>query len=258
MINKKIVIHFTALTFTIMLIFWGGLVLCGQFGITLEKYPVLYSPQFIGAWSPAIASFIVLKRNNKVSGMKEWLRNIFTVKTSVYNYLFVIALFVVLMVSLIVTSGLNRAEPLYMFFVWMLGSLLYGAGMEEAGWRYILYSELNKKFGYILSCLITAPIWLLWHVPLWLSLENSSLGVRSFFSAIILFGGTFALGAIHKISKGNIFLCLLFHCAVNAGPSTFIPNQTILGVTITSAIMIVVSIAAVSIYDKLTSASPVP
>ena len=249
--NKKIVIQFTVLTFILMLIFWGGLVLCGQFGITLDEYPVLYVPQFIGAWTPAIASFIVLRKNKEVSGMKEWLRNIFAVKTSIYHYLFVMALLVILMVSLIVTSGLNRVEPLYMFFVWLLASLVYGAGMEEAGWRYILHTELDKNFGYILTCLIIAPIHVLWHVPLWMSLENGPLGVSAFFSALIIFGGAFAIGAIHKISRGNLFLCLLFHCMINAGPSTIIPNQTLSGAMITSIIMIIVSIAAVSIHTHI-------
>ena len=234
-----------------MLIFWGGLLVCGRLEFTLDKYPFLYVPQIIGAWSPAIASFIVLKKNKEVSGMKEWLRNIFTIKTSVYNYLFVIALFIIFMVSLIMTSSLNRVNPLYMFFVWLLASLVAGAGMEEAGWRYILHSELNKKFGYLRSCLIIAPIHLLWHIPLWFSLENGPLGLISLWSAIILFGGTFTIGAIHNISKGNIFLCLLFHCMINAGPSTIMPKQTaVSGAIITSIIMIIISIAAVSINKK--------
>ena len=244
------VTQFIVLTFIIMLIFWGGMVVCGQLGITLNKYPLLYIPQIIGAWSPAIASFIVLKKNNKVSGMKEWLKNILTVKTSVYNYLFVAVLFVVFMSTLLLTSGVNKINPLYMFLIWILASLIAGAGMEEAGWRYILQSELDKKFGYIFSCLIIAPIWLLWHVPLWLFLENGPLGLISLWSAILLFGVTFALGAVHKISKGNIFLCLLFHCMVNAGPSTIMPNQTISGAIITSIIIIVASVVAVYIYVK--------
>ena len=247
--NKKIVIQFTVLTFTIMLFFWGGLVICGQFGITLEKYSFLYVPQFIGAWSPAIASFIVLRKNKEVSSIKEWLKNIFTIKTSIFNYLLVVVFFIILMVSLVVTSGIVRIEPLYMFFFWMVASLLYGAGMEESGWRHILQTELDKKYGYIVTCLIIAPIHVLWHVPLWLSLENGPLGVRSLFSAIIIFGGAFPIGAIHKISRGNIFLCLLFHCAINAGPSTIIPNQTIPGAIITSVVMIVISIVAVSINE---------
>lgn len=57
------------------------------------------------------------------------------------------------------------------------------------------------------------------------------------------------LGAIHKISGGNIFLCVLFHCMINAGMSTIMPNRTTSGVIITSIIMIVASILAVFINN---------
>lgn len=238
--NKKTVVQFIVLTFFIRLIFGGGLVVCEQLGFTLNEYPLLYLPFLISAWSPAIASFVVLRKNNEVSSLKEWLKNIFTIKTSVYNYLFVAALLIVYMVSMVVTSGLNRVNPIYMFFILMLASLLAGAGMEEAGWRYILQSELNKKFGYILTCLMIAPIHILWHIPL-------GIGESFLWNVINILGITFALGAIHKISRGNIFLCVLFHCMINAGMSTMIPNQTTSGVMITSIVMIVASITAVSI-----------
>lgn len=58
---------------------------CEQLGFMLNDYPLLYLPFLISAWSPAIASFIVLRKNNEVSNVKEWLKNIFAVKTSVYN-----------------------------------------------------------------------------------------------------------------------------------------------------------------------------
>ncbi len=238
--NKNVVIQFTVLTFTIMLIFWGGLALCEQFGFTLDKYAFLYVTYIIGNWSPAIASYVILRKNKEVSGMKEWLKNIFTVKTSIYNYLFVVALLIVYMVSMVLTSGLNKVNPIYMFFIYTPAALLTGAGMEEAGWRYILQSELNKKFGYLFSCLIIAPIHILWHIP---------LGISETFlwNVINIFGITFALGAIHKISKGNIFLCVLFHCMIDAVMITIMTNRTTSGVIITSIIMIVVSIMAVSI-----------
>lgn len=242
--NKKIVVQFTVLTYIIAIIFWGGLSVCDQFGFTLEKYPVLNLLYLIGAWSPAIASFTVLRKNNIVSGIKKWLKNIFTIKTSVYNYLFVVALIVIYMVSLIVTSGVKSVSPIYMVFIWMIASLLAGAGMEEAGWRYILQSELNKKFGYLLSCLIVAPIHLLWHIPL-------GIGGLTLWSAMNILGTTFAVGAIHKISKGNIFLCLLFHCMINAGLSTITPNQTTSGIIISATILSVVSITAVSINKHI-------
>lgn len=243
-LNKKTVVQFIVLTFIIRLVFGGGVVVCEQLGFMLDEQPFLYFPFLVSAWSPAIASFVVLKRNKEVSGMKEWLKNIFTVKASVYNYLLVAALLIVYTVSILMTSGVNKTSPIYMVFVWFLASLLAGAGMEEAGWRYILQSELNKKFGYLLTCLIIAPIWIVWHIPL-------GIGEVFLWNAINILGLAFAVGAIHKISRGNIFLCLLFHCMINAVMSTIMPNQTTSGVIITSTIMIIASITAVSINKHM-------
>lgn len=241
--NKKIVVQFLVLTFAVRIIFGGGLVVCEQLGFMPDEYPLLYLPFLISAWSPAIASFIVLRKNKEVSGIKEWLKNILAVKASVFNYLFAAALFIIYMVSMVAASGLKRVNSLYMFFILVFASLLAGAGMEEAGWRYILQYELNKKFGYLFSCLIIAPIHILWHIPL-------GIGETFLWNVINIFGITFSLGAIHKISEGNILLCVLFHCMINAGMSTIMPNQTISGVIITSAIMIAVSISAVTINKR--------
>lgn len=68
------------------------------------------------------------------------------------------------------------------------------------------------------------------------------VGESFLWNVINIFGVTFALGAIHKISRGNIFLCVFFHCMINAGMSTIMPNQTTSGVIITSIVMIVTSI----------------
>jgi hypothetical protein len=242
--NRKIVIQFTVLAYIIAFIFWGGLLVFEKFSFTIDEYPLLNLLYLIGAWSPAIASFVVLRRNNKVSGIKEWLKNIFSFKASVYNYLFVAALFVIYVVSLIVLSGLNRVNPIYMFFIYIPLALCAGAGMEEVGWRYILQSELNKKFGYLLTCLIIAPIHLLWHIPL-------GIGGLTLWSAMNILGLSFAMGAIHKISRGNIFLCVLFHCMVDAAAMTFVFKQTVPGSIITSVLMIAVSIMAVSINEHI-------
>ena len=40
----------------------------------------------------------------------------------------------------------------------MLLAMIFGGGLEEAGWRYITWPELNKKFGFVLSTLITAAV----------------------------------------------------------------------------------------------------
>jgi hypothetical protein len=52
----------------------GICIVSAQFGLTLDNHFWLYVPFLLGGFSPAIASFIVLKRNNEIKGFKEWIK----------------------------------------------------------------------------------------------------------------------------------------------------------------------------------------
>lgn len=78
--NKKLVKEFLSITFVIMIIFWGGCVLLSQtLNLTVNNI-FLRIMHIIGGFSPTIASYISLKRNNKVNNFKDWLKNIFDIK----------------------------------------------------------------------------------------------------------------------------------------------------------------------------------
>ena len=69
MTNKKIIVQFTILTFSIAYLVSGALIILGQFGYsvynwvhTLQQF-VMNIPFSIYILSPAIASYIVLKKN---------------------------------------------------------------------------------------------------------------------------------------------------------------------------------------------------
>ena len=200
----------------------------------------------LGGLSPTIASYLVLKRNNEVTGLKEWFKNIFTFKTRSLFYLLVVLLSVLFLVPPILISGLDKMYPFYMFFL-NLPIMLVGGGLEEAGWRYILQPELDKKYGFILSSIIVAVIWSVWHLPLFFIPDVGQYGENFGLFALSILGLTFALGAIRKISD-NVFLCVLFHCIANAGTSTFVFHRTWSGITVTSGLLIIISTIFVFIY----------
>ena len=59
----------------------------------------------------------------------------------------------------------KNGAPIYAI-VFMIPMMLLGGGLEEAGWRYILQPELEKKYNFIISTLSVSIIWWLWHLPL--------------------------------------------------------------------------------------------
>lgn len=263
MADKKMIVQFTRLTFCIAYLVSGILIVLGHFGYSVHNW-VHTLPQFmmnipfaIYILSPSIASYIVLKKNNKIADFKEWLKTVFYIKNNVAIYLFVIVGLTLYFLIHIAVSGYTKMVlPFYMFFLSLPGNLLIG-GLEESGWMYILQPELNKKYGYVLSSVFVGVIWILWHIPLFfIPGTNHGEGLINFWMfAVQLMAFRFFNGAIYKISgKGRVFMCVLFHTMFNAASPLFgTMTMTWAGTIAANAVLVLVSIVTVVIYDKILS-----
>lgn len=147
MTDKKIIVQFTLLTFCIAYLVSGTLIALGQFGYTVHNW--VHSLQEFGMnipfaiyiLSPAIASYIVLKKNNKIADFKEWFTTVFYAKNNISLYLFVVGgLALYFMMHFAVSGPTELGLPFYTFFLSLPGGLIIG-GLEEAGWMYILQPE---------------------------------------------------------------------------------------------------------------------
>ena len=180
MTDKKIIVHFTVLTFCIAYLVSGSLIVLGKLGYRVYGW-VNTLPQFcmdipfaIYILSPAIASYFVLKKNNKTINLWEWLKTVFYVKNNIYPYFFVVAgLILYFSIHALIIGSVELTLPFYTFFLSLPGNLFIG-GLEETGWAYILQPGLNKKFGYVLSCILSGIIWIAWHIPLFFHTRNKS------------------------------------------------------------------------------------
>jgi membrane protease YdiL (CAAX protease family) len=247
--NKKIVKEFLMITFLIMAVFWGSCLALQKFGITASDYLWMYLPFLFGGWSVTIASYIVLKKNDKVPGIRSWLRAVFDVKKPVRLYLFAIALSAVSFLPSVFVAGISEAQPFYMFFA-SLPLMLIGGGLEEPGWRYVLQPELEKKFGFAGASIIVGLIWAVWHLPLFFITSAGQYGDNFGLFAIGVLGLSFALGAVRRIS-GGVFLCVLLHTLHNSWVSTYTVDQTLPGQIVSTALLIVISIIAVIVHKDM-------
>lgn len=260
MTDKKIIIQFTMLTFCIAYLVSGTLIVLGQFGYSFHNW--VHSIQEFGMnipfaiyiLSPAIASYIVLKKNNKIADFKEWLKTVFYVKNNISLYFFVVAgLGLYFLIHVAVSGRAEMVLPFYTFFLSLPGNLIIG-GLEEAGWMYILQPGLNKKYNFILSSVFTGIIWTAWHVPLFfIPGTNHGEGLINFWMFTVqLIAFRFFNGAIYKISgKGRVFMCVLFHTMFNAASPIFgTMTMTWAGTIAANAVIVLVSVITVIIYDK--------
>ncbi|MEL7623303.1 MAG: CPBP family intramembrane glutamic endopeptidase [Clostridiales bacterium] len=265
MTDKKITVQFTMLTFCLAYLVSGILIALGQFGYSVHNW--VRSPQDFGMnipfaiyiLSPAIASYIVLKKNNKIADFKEWLRTVFYAKNSISLYFYVVAgLFLYFLIHLAVSSPAEMVLPFHTFFLALPGNLIIG-GLEEAGWMYVLQPELEKKYGFVLSSVSVGVIWILWHIPLFfIPGTNHYEGLIDFWMfAMQLIAFRFFYGAIYRISgKGRVFMCVLFHTMFNAASPIFgTLTMTWAGTIAANAALVLVSIVTLFYINRLAASN---
>nr|WP_300144287.1 CPBP family glutamic-type intramembrane protease [Propionicimonas sp.] len=257
MTDRRIIGQFTALTFCIAFSVSGALIVLGRFGYSVHGW-VRSLPQFmmnvpfaIYILSPAIASYIVLKRSGTVASPKEWLATVFHARNSILLYGYVIAVLALyFLIHLAVSGPIATALPLYTFLLSLPGNLIIG-GLEESGWAYVLQPRLNAALGYTASSLVTSGIWILWHVPLFfIPGTNQAAGLIDFgMFAVQLIAFRFLYGAISLVSgKGAVFMCVLCHTMFNAASSAIgIPPATWAGTLAANAAVGLVAVARVAI-----------
>lgn len=261
MTDKKMTVHFTVLTFCIAYVISGALIALAPYGYTVHNWVYTFGqfamniPFSIYILSPAIASFIILKKYNKITGIKEWLYTVFYAKNNILLYLFIVSgLALYFSIHFVISGSTELALPFYTLFLSLPGCLIIG-GLEEAGWMYILQPQLDKKVGFVLSSLITGCIWTLWHVPLFfIPGTNHGEGLINFgMFTVQLFAFRFFNGAIYRISgKGRVFMSVLFHTLFNAASPMFgTMTMTWRGTIVANTAVILVSIITVVIYGKI-------
>lgn len=246
--NKKLVREFLIVTFVIMLVFWGGCALISQiFDLTVNNI-FLRIMHMIGGFSPTIASYISLKRNNVVTGFKEWLNKAFDIKHNILVYVLVIVYVAIYYVIGCAINGFEIGAPIFMLIV-LIPMMLFGGGNEEVGWRMILQPELEKKFNFHLATIFTAVIWWLWHLPIFFIKGTANYTMNYFMFGIMCLMLSYALATIRKVSKG-VFPCILTHCLINGLSATLVFNYGWLSCCISLVVTIIVSIIILNINKK--------
>jgi membrane protease YdiL (CAAX protease family) len=251
-VRKNIGLHFLALTFAMAVISSGIMLAFGAFGFTLDNAPWLWAFFLVLGWSPTTASYIALKKSKQVSGFKDWLRHVFAFRAPLRYYLMVILFVAVYEIPQIVFTGFGDVKAWYVIFA-LIPLCFVGGGLEEAGWSYVLRPLMEKKFGYIRTALLFTPIWVLWHIPVYLpqgGVTDISSGRWLALFAIMCLGQAFGLGAVMPRTK-NVWLCVMYHTLFNISSGMIYEySDSIPGNVLASSLLMVVSIAAVYLHDK--------
>lgn len=163
---------------------------------------------FGAGFAPAYAVCILLKKQGKVKGFKDIFRLILHTP-NIKQAIWITAIFLASQLLVNAASEEYTGNPWYLFIL-LLPVMVIGGGVEELGWRGFLQPQLEKRFPFALSALITGVIWGCWHMPLWFvqTSNQSVMNFPSFLLYCITFG--FVLGLLYRLTK-SIFACVLLH-----------------------------------------------
>ena len=246
--NKKLVKEFLIITSTIMTLFWGGCALISQiFNVTVNNI-FLRIMHIIGGFSPTIASYVSLKKNNRVKNFKEWIKKIFDIKQNILIYMLVFLFVFIYYILGCTINGFEYGAPIFMIFV-IAPMMLFGGGNEEVGWRMILQPELEKKWGFNIATIFTAIIWWLWHLPIFFIKGTANANMNYFLFGTMCLVLSYALATVRKTSKG-VFPCILLHCLINGLSAIFIFNYSLLSCCISLIVTVIVSNLILSVNKR--------
>lgn len=239
---------FLKYTFLTMGICWGTCVICSLNGILMTEFVPLYALYFLGGLSPTIGSFLALKHNGETAGFQGWMRTVFDFRHNAASYGMVVVFAAAHILTLCLICGYKQIAPLFAI-VLLVPLMLFCGGLEETGWRGVLQPELEKRFGFAGATLITALIWWLWHFPLFLIPGVSQYGKNFLAYGVNVLGLSFALAAIRRNTNSS-WLCVLFHCIINALSGIYIVGENILGNVVSALVLVCLSAAMLGVEGK--------
>lgn len=240
--------QYLALTFALSYLCWGVCILGNRMGILVSESLFLNLLFLLGGFAPTIASYLSLKKEKRIKGFLEWLKNVFGLKQSLRSYLLLIFFVALYLFPQYILCG-GRPVMSFVEALVLLPLMILGGGLEEAGWRYVLQPELEKKYSFAASTLLVGCFWWLWHLPLFFISEAGQYGKDYLVYGVGIIGVSFALAAL-KRTTGSVWLCVLFHCLLNLLPMAFALEENLLGNIVTALLLAGVGIGSSKISGK--------
>lgn len=239
---------FLVLTFGLLILGWGSSALLSQTLDWSVNHPFIRVLFMIGGFSPTVASYLALRKKNYVSSFRDWLKQVFDVKHSLFTYACVALFAAVYYVIGCAVNGFELGAPIFVLPI-IVPMMLFGGGNEEVGWRMILQPELEKKFNFHSAVWITAIIWWFWHLPLFFIKGTANSSMNVFLFGIMCLTLSYALATVRKISKG-VFPCILTHCLINGLSATFVFQFSARSCFLTLIAVVFLSLLILKFYPK--------
>lgn len=198
-------------------------------------------------------SFLGINASNALNkSLKEnYIRTLLFEKDKIKWYLVALLFYPFLYMSSFLIGkmlGFDTAENLFDFKIIFIPSFLMtmfiAGGTEEFGWRGFLLKELQKKYNPLVSSLVIAIFWSLWHLPLNYNGVYSTGGIPDFLPRFLtIFQLSFLFTWLFNKSGYSILAVMMLHAMNNTVGIIF-------GASFIPAMVIGVLIMLIVIFDN--------
>ena len=159
-------------------------------------------------------SVLILSLFIERNGLKDMFSRIFRTEKKLKTVL-ITSGFCLMALIYALMYGTPNGQPWYLFIGGFIIMLPFVGIAEETGWRGILQPELDKKMPYPFSVLLTAAIWFVWHLPIWLDPTSNHYGDSIIGFGITIFIWSFSMAAIYKATK-SVIACCVYHTFIDS------------------------------------------
>jgi len=222
-------INLTKLVITVFIISWIGVLPSLLIAYQFEIPDALKRLDLLMTLGPILGATIFIYKAQGKQGLKQLFKRLLYVKAK--PIVIIIALLSPIIYSYLAAkigfAFLGNSWPPTFDAITILTNgviifLMYLIiNTEEIVWRGVVFDKLLKTNSFIKSCLIIAPIWWLFHIPLFLYPEGHQAGYGIFEFSLIVIAQTFILGWIYAQSNRSLFYVHMHHQLVNGFGQAF-------------------------------------
>lgn len=212
-----------------IMISWGfWLVAAGltHFGNLPFSNPFVMILFILGGISPAFNELHLKKKTSTPEDYLAFKKNIFQFKQPIRVYLLTIGIAWLFCALPVLLGGSVQKLPLYVALL-EFPIMIIGGGIEEIGWRGFLQPMLQKKYSALISAGLVSVIWTFWHIPLWWIKGSNQSSMSFVWFTLTCFSLSILLSFIWN-NYESIYLCIIFHAAINAFWDVYVSNNKLL------------------------------
>jgi membrane protease YdiL (CAAX protease family) len=146
--------------------------------------------------------------------------------------------------------ALSSGMPLLGVMIMLAIMIVPGSALgEEIGWRGYALPRLQSRMSALSASLLLAPIWALWHLPLWLTGEPGRTSTLYAAFVVSAFAMSVILTWVYNSTRGSLLMVVLIHATVNLpitlaidelGSRATVPVLLYFGLTVVAAIVVVI------------------